>query len=379
MYVIAFIVVVIISANYIYLILSYTKGWKQLSGDSRDVNETRHPTEFISVVIPVRNEQQHLNLLLERLKKQTYPSIHFEVLFINDHSSDQSAEIISENICKTDHIRLLHLEENEKGKKTAIWKGIQHSSGELIVTLDSDCIPGKKWLKTIAEKYQIHHPDMIIGPVIMTQDDNYLSHIFSLEFASLIAATVGAAGINQPIMCNGANLAFKKSLAQELSSIYHNPTASGDDIFLMEALKRNGKSISFLKKREAVVITSPPHSINHFIKQRTRWVAKSKHYKDPKLQHTAISVFAMNLVLPALLAGSIAEAEFFFIFTGTIVIKSTIDLFLLTPVIKYFKLHSLLKFKYVAPVQLLYPFYSTAIALFSLSSDFEWKDRRYKD
>lgn len=369
------IIVMIFFFNYTCLILGFLRGWRQLPG----ISTTEPYQTNISIVIPFRNEQNNLNLLLNRLKKQTYPASMFEILFINDHSTDQSEEIISQNTDSTRELKLLHLNKKESGKKQAIRKGIRHSKGELLITLDADCTPGMRWIESMAIFYQLYKPDMIIGPVIMSPGNTYLSHIFSLEFKSLLASTAGAAGNNQPIMCNGANLAFKKSVINEFATVYEHPSASGDDMFLLEAMKRKGKSIQFCKSGVASVYTTAPTTLRQFINQRIRWASKSKHYKDFRLKYVAISVFLINLGLLGLLIGTIFKCEFFFYFLGILILKSIVDLTLLIPVIKHFNIRTVLKARYFVPIQLLYPLYSLLTAILSQFFCYKWKERSYHD
>jgi cellulose synthase/poly-beta-1,6-N-acetylglucosamine synthase-like glycosyltransferase len=361
--------------NYVYLIFSFLRGWSKLENN----NKTQLNQTTISIIIPFRNEQNNLNSLLNNLKKQSYPNSRLEILFINDHSTDRSVDIITQNDDSANKFKLLHLNENETGKKQAIRKGFNNSNGELLITLDADCVPGIRWLESMAKFYQHYDPDMIIAPVIMSPGNTYLSRIFSLEFKSLLASTAGAAGHGQPIMCNGANLAFKKSVVHELSDIYKHPSASGDDIFLLEAMKRTGKSIRFCKSHESCVYTDAPATIRHFMRQRIRWLSKSKHYKDFSLRYVAISVFLLNLGILGLLIGAIIYYEFIFFYLGILTLKSIVDFALLAPVIKHFNMETVLKFRYFLPIQLLYPFYILVVAVLSQISGYTWKERRYKE
>jgi cellulose synthase/poly-beta-1,6-N-acetylglucosamine synthase-like glycosyltransferase len=363
----------IIFLNYTYLVLSFLKGWNHLTGHTKNGSSNT----YISIIIPFRNEENNLGSLLNRLKNQTYPRNLFEILFVNDHSSDKSAYIIYQNLGKTQASKLIHLEEGETGKKDAIRKGILNSNGELLVTLDADCLPGLDWLTTIENYYHQHNPDMIIAPVLMHPGDTFLTRLFSLEFTSLLASTAGAAGNNKPIMCNGANLGIKKTAINKLPSVYQHPSASGDDIFLLEAMKSEGKSIHFCKYTEASVYTDAPKTLAEFINQRIRWASKSKRYKDFRLKYVAISIFLINVSLFGLLIGTLINHEFLYCYLTVLVLKSIVDLTLLAPVIKHFNVHSVFKARYVILVELLYPFYSLLVAVLSQAIGYKWKDRKH--
>ena len=375
MWVVTLVITAIVSLNYAFLILFFRRGWKNLSPG---IKSSKSST-FISILIPVRDEQENIPGLTEQLKKQTYQNYLFEILFINDHSNDNSVELISQNSLQLKKIKFIHLKANESGKKAAIWRGIQNSTGKLIVTLDADCLPTEKWLETIADFYHASKPQLIIAPVIMNRKKGMLNALFSLEFMSLLASTAGAAGNKKPIMCNGANLAFEKSLIKNIPDIYAHTAASGDDMFLLEEVKRKGKKIRFCKSINACVYTDPPKTIRQFISQRLRWAAKSSQYRDYFLIYTAISVFLMNFVLFGTLISSIFKFQFIYVFAGSLLLKGLIDIMLLKPASKFFNLDSLLKAKYYLLTQVLYPFYSVFIAFASQISGFRWKNRRYKN
>jgi len=375
MWIATLVITAVVSLNYAILILFFRKGWKNLSSTIT----SNQSSTFISILIPVRDEQENIPKLIEQLKKQTYQNNRFEILFINDHSTDDSVKLIDQGSNQLKNAKLIHLKGDTSGKKKAIWAGIQNSSGKLIVTLDADCLPMEKWLETIASFYQTSKSQLIIAPVIMNRKKSMLNALFCLEFISLLASTAGAAGNKKPIMCNGANLAFERSLIENVPEIYEKPIASGDDMFLLEEVKRKGKKISFCKSVDACVYTDPPKTIKQFISQRLRWVAKSSQYQDNFLIYTAISVFLMNIALFGILISAIFEIQYLYMFAGSFLLKGIVDLILLKPVSKFFNLKPLLKVKYYISTQLLYPLYSVFIAFASQISGFRWKNRHYKN
>ncbi len=374
MWIATIVLTAVISLNYASVILFFRRGWKKLAPP----NTSAKGNTFISVLIPVRNEQANIPILIKQLKNQTYQNNQFEIIFINDHSTDNSVKLIAQNRDQLKNVKLIPLKANKSGKKDAIWTGIQNSSGKLLVTLDADCLPTAKWLETIVSLYQTSNTQLIIAPVIMNRKNNMLNALFSLEFVSLLASTAGAAGNKKPIMCNGANLAFEKSLINNIPNIYEQPMASGDDMFLLEEVKREGKEIRFCKSVDACVYTDPPKTISQFINQRLRWAAKSSQYRDKFLIYTAITVFLMNAALFGMLISSTFKIQYIYVFAAAFLLKGIVDLLLLRPVSNFFNLETLLKAKYYLSTQLLYPFYSIFIALASQFTGFNWKNRHYK-
>ena len=126
-----------------------------------------YPSVFVSVIIPCRNEEKNLLSVLSDISLQDYSPEHFELIIIDDNSSDMTFNVASE----FDRIRNLKVIKNKgAGKKQAIRTGVGLSSGSLIITSDADCKMGKSWIRIIASFYNKYDPDIIICPVSMRSD-----------------------------------------------------------------------------------------------------------------------------------------------------------------------------------------------------------------
>ena len=267
------IVLVFITALYSLIILTFTFGWIKIKPFKFNQRSSKIP---VSIVIPFRNEAENVLNIIHDIKNQTYAKDDFELILVNDHSTDNSVELILTQDLDEIMVKLLNLDINE-GKKAALQLGIENSNYELIITTDADCRIGKNWLEIFVDFYLKCNPNIIVGPVLYSESKRCLSHFQNLEFLSLIASTAGAIGISKPIMANGANLAFNKKVYSEIN--LRSKIASGDDIFLIHSTKKlNRKSIMFLKSKEALVRTASPKNIHQFIQQRIRWASKSIYY-----------------------------------------------------------------------------------------------------
>src|SRR5215204_1224255 len=131
--------------TYSILILFYRAGWLELKPFSQIDFES---SIKISVIIPARNEEENIGKLLSSLEKQSYPSHLFEVIVVDDHSTDNTAVVVnSYSFAKLIKLEFYNI---NSYKKKAIETGIVAASGDLIVTTDADCIAPANWLKTIA-------------------------------------------------------------------------------------------------------------------------------------------------------------------------------------------------------------------------------------
>ena len=180
-----------------------------------------------------------------------------------------------------------------------------------------------------------------------------------------------------PIMCNGANLAYEKKAFIEAGGYdANNKYTSGDDIFLMLAMKKTAKrKIAFIKCNDAIVHTSAQTTMRDFINQRKRWASKSRGYTDAAIVSVALLVFLFNLSLIANAIFAIFSKAFLPVFLIGFIVKIVVDFPILFGITSFVKQKKLLLFYF--PLQLVYPFYIILTACFGLFGKFEWKKRSY--
>ncbi|MDN3722765.1 glycosyltransferase [Aequorivita sp. SDUM287046] len=261
------------------------------------------PETRFTVVIPFRNEAENLPHLLESIENIQYPAMLFEIILVNDASEDNSEAIIIEAMKKTRFtIKLIQNKRFSKSpKKDAITEAIQNSKFEWIVTTDADCKLSENWLTTLDLFIQKNNPTMVCGPVIYESDGSYIQTFQQLDGFSLQALTVGSFGVKLPLLCNGANLAYRKKAFKEVDGFLGNGhIASGDDIFLLEKMQKTfpGK-VMVLKSQEAIVSTKPQKNWKNVINQRIRWASKTSKQKNPASILLGILIFLVNVSLLA--------------------------------------------------------------------------------
>jgi len=366
-----YIVVSAVLVSYCYIILSYFKAWSNIP----EYNSGKEPISFVSVIIAFRNEAKNLNALLNSLVNQNMPESLHEIILVNDHSEDESTQIIQPFIEQYKNLKLVEAEKDSTGKKAAIRKGISLAKGTLIITTDADCTMNQDWLRTLVNYYEeMNQPDLISVPVLIEPGQSYFSKFQSFEFLSLVGSGAGSIGIYRPILCNAANLAFKKNLFKQQTSSGNNKYASGDDIFLLLYAKKNKKKIHFIKSKEAAVYTKPLKNISEFIIQRIRWISKSPGYNDFDINFVAIVVYLLNLLFVALLIAGFLKPVAFIVFILGLFIKSTIDAIFLNNLQKYF--HGKVVLGIFKMHQLLNMAMTVIIPVLAIIVPLRWKGRR---
>lgn len=228
-------------------------------------SSTRKTTRSVTIVVPFRNEKNHLEKLLKSFSELDYPMEQIEVVLVNDHSSDGSENTNLENF--NFDIRLVHSE--REGKKAALTEGIARASNNIIVQTDADCIVPIYWLNTIIG--ELENCDLVCGTVLFSN-----SSLQNLELFAYHGVGKATLMLNSPILANGANMAYRKSDFIDMGGYRDNyKTSSGDDVFLLRSFAKNKKSIVYCFSRDACVSTTAEKSLARFFKQRVRWAGKT--------------------------------------------------------------------------------------------------------
>ncbi len=270
------------------VIIGFLKVQKPAKMEKRD----RH----VSVIIPFRNEEEHIPQLLDSLFKQTFPSTGLNFVFVDDHSTDGSCRILRELLAGRREFRsdLFHLENAVVGKKAAVDLGIRKAGEEIILVTDADCVHSIHWAESMTEALFIGNTDMVIGPVETIRGNGLLAGYSYLEQAGLCSVAIGSAGIGYPLLCSGANLAYKKELFNTLGGYEGNmDVPSGDDMFLLRKACLSGKRIAGCSGSEALVTTRFNSTLREILTQRQRWTGKIGRIAD-------IRLFALGFLLTVL-------------------------------------------------------------------------------
>lgn len=374
----------IITVLYLLLILALAYGFDKI--EDFKAEDIKTETKF-SIIIPFRNEAENLPELLASIKTIKYPKSHFEIIFVDDDSSDDSVAIIKQvlntipkkiRITRTDIKVIKNVRTSNSPKKDAITSAIKTAKFNWIVTTDADCVLPKLWLDTLDCFIQKKQCKMVVAPVTYFKVNSFLKRFQLLDFLSLIGATIGGFGIGKPFLCNGANLAYSKALFLELNGFNGNNTiASGDDIFLLEkAIKKNKNAVMFLKSRAAIVKTKPQQTLQALISQRKRWAAKTTNYNSVFGKLVGIIVLFINASLVAGLVLVLLGLVHFKILLSVFIIKNLVDFLLIYKTSRFFKQENYLSSFLFSG--LLYPFFSVYIACISLFTKYKWKGRTFK-
>ncbi len=368
----AWVILIPLFTTYAIRILSYLHGWNiciRYQGD--DQTEVQRK---VSIIIPVRNEARHIAALLEDLSRQQYPEEHFELIVVDDHSTDQTKEIVSSQVSRSANFRLIELGAGEFGKKNAIKNGVLYAKHDVIISTDGDCRATADWLAHMMAGFGKKGIRMVAGPLMLEPDTGWFRAMQSLEHLSLIGVGAGSVGLNSPIMCNAANLAYLKEDFLRFLKAGKQRSESGDDIFFLLWLKKaQPGAIRYLTSPGAAIRTLPAENLRSLVMQRFRWASKSRLYRDFHIFTTSILVFLTNVSL--ILTGILCFVSFSWImpFGLLFLVKCIIDLVFLERVLKHFGKRRLLRV--FLPLELIYFMYVSFVGIASQFIPYTWKER----
>jgi len=332
-----------------------------------------NPHTSFTIIVPFRNEEENLPKLLNSFSTLNYPTDLFEVILVDDNSKEKfQASHFTFHISQINNIRV-----SNSPKKDAITTAMLRVKTNWVITTDADCIVPENWLLTFDNNIQENNVSMLAGAVTYDCENSFLHHFQQLDLTSLQGATIGSFGLNTGFMCNGANFAYTKSLFESLNGFAGNETiASGDDVFLLQkAIEKFPNEVHYLKAQEAIVTTKPTETWKALFYQRVRWAAKTSSYKSNYGKFLGLIVFVGNLsfvIAFLLVIFLILDYPFFILFAF---LKFMIDFVLLSKTNQFLRDTRIKSFLLSS---LLYPFFSSTVALYSLFGSYEWKDRQFK-
>ena len=335
-------------------------------------NNNLKPQTSFTIIVPFRNEEENLPNLLQSFSNLNYPKDLFEVILVDDSSNEKFQILDSKfQVSIIDNIRV-----SNSPKKDAISTAMQHVKTNWVITTDADCLVPENWLLTFDNYIQQNDVSMLAGAVTYECENSFLDHFQQLDLTSLQGATIGSFGLNKAFMCNGANFAYTKSLFETLNGFDGNDTiASGDDVFLLQkAANLFPNKVHYLKAEDAIVVTKPTESWKTLFYQRVRWAAKTSSYQSSFGKILGLIVFFGNLSFVIGFFAFVFGIWPYPFFVSFAFFKFMIDFILLYKA-NQFLMKSRIKSLILS--SLLYPFFSSAVALYSLFGTYEWKGRRF--
>ena len=335
--------------------------------DQRKHSLDRVLLDELTVIVPFRNEANRIAVLLESINKSC--SLPHTTLFVDDHSSDDTADVIEEKL-QTDCFRLLRLPSGVEGKKQAIREAMKEVRTKWVLSMDADVEFAATYFQ---ELEKLGDADAFILPVKM-KSEHWFHRLFELDVLLINAVNAGINGWSRPIIASGANLLYSKE-AFEIHDRFeeHRHMPSGDDIYLLRDFRNGGAKVALSTNPALAIVTETPQSFREFIHQRLRWIAKTGDVGDHlstflSVLQASFTFFFFGLFIHLLIASQFSLALI------TLLIKTCVDLLVFFP---YFKRMQRIKSWLFLPLyELFFPLYSLLILALMYTYKPVWKGRK---
>jgi len=338
----------LIQLNYYLGIYLRVALFKKTDNNS-NINTEKPP---VSVVICARNEEENLKHFLPKVLEQKYPN--YEVIVVNDCSSDNS-DIVLENFQKQyPHLKVTTIKEDEKfshTKKLALTVGIKAAKNEWLLLTDADCVPQSDlWLSTMAENFK-GDTEVVLGYGGYLSEKGLLNKLIRFDTMLIAMNYFGFTLIRKPYMGVGRNLAYKRSLFfKNRGFASHSQLDSGDDdLFIREVANKANTVVEF--RHEAHTLSVPRKTYTNWIRQKRRHTSTSKYYNSGIKLLLGLEPFSRLLFFLSALA-LIALLYFPYIVGSVLIVRMIVKLSIIKAVMK--KLNE----KKILLTSLLWDFYS---------------------
>jgi len=243
----------------------------------RKKRATRKP---VSVIICARNEEENLRKFLPLVLEQDYPE--YEVVVVNDASTDETENVLAELSVRYPQLRYTHLPVNERfmrGKKLALTIGLKAAKHEHVVLTDADCYPvTDQWLQQMASGLT-GETKIVLGYGGYEPRKGLLNLVIRYETLFTAMQYFSQALAGRPYMGVGRNLAYHSSLFfQNKGFTGHYHLASGDDDLFVNR-HATGRNCAVVTNREAHTRSLPETTLRGWIHQKQRHLSAGSHYR----------------------------------------------------------------------------------------------------
>ena len=249
----------------------------QTSIEKESLQENEIP---VSVIIAARNEAHNLKNFLPKILSQDYNN--FEVILINDASTDETDQIITDFQKTHKNLKVIHLEATASytgNKKNALTKGIEAASNNHLLFSDADCEPvSQNWIAEMTSQFD-EHIKIILGYGAYKKEPSFINKLIRYETLLTAIQYFSYTKAGLPYMGVGRNLAYKKELFQQTAGYesHANLRSGDDDLFINQIATKQNTVICFMAN--SFTASKPKKSFMAWFQQKRRHISTADHYK----------------------------------------------------------------------------------------------------
>ncbi len=259
-------------------------------------NKLQSPTNLtISVIIAARNEEANLHDCLESVTNQTYPISLYEIIIINDGSTDGTERICNEFIKLYPNIKKIEIIDDKiiRGKANALAQGIEASTGDIILITDADCTVPRTWVEHTAKRYD---PEVgLIGGFTLQKATTPFEGMQSLDWTFILGMSAASANLGHPLGSIGNNLSFRRSAYDQVGGYRKLKFSVTEDYVVVQAIVSSHKwNYIYPIDLNHLVESKSCADFQSLIRQKHRW---GKGGLDMKPLGLAIMIIGFSMHL----------------------------------------------------------------------------------
>lgn len=251
----------------------------------------------VSVVICAKNEADNLNKFLPSIIHQDYSV--FEVVLINDNSSDNTLEVMQAYAKKYPNIKIVNVKPVEAfwgNKKYPLTLGIKASKYNRLLFTDADCKPvSQHWITEMTAQLS-RSTSIVLGYGAYAKvKKSFLNKLIRFETLTTAISYFSLAKIGLPYMGVGRNLAYTKQQFFKVNGfVKHMDIASGDDdLFVNQTACKSNTTICI--SPDSFTESTPKNTLKSWLRQKRRHISTASFYKT-KYKILLASFYATNLL-----------------------------------------------------------------------------------
>jgi 1,2-diacylglycerol 3-beta-glucosyltransferase len=330
-----------------------------------------HPT--VTVVVAARNEEDNIRSCLESLLRMRYPAGLLEILVIDDHSNDRTAEIVRGFASSNPHLKLLSAGPPQpplRGKPSALAYAMDQVSSEIVLFTDADCRVRETWAEETVSYFADPGVGLVAGFTHL-HGQGAFAGMQALDWFALFTTAAGAVRIGYPVTAVGTNLSVRRSVYEQVGGFRGIPFSVTEDYALFRAVTSRTKFRAVFPMDPGTLVTSDPCvDWRQLYRQKKRWFSGGRGMDPITLATFALLYLFHVALIVGLIFGPFLAALL------VLALKLAADIILVLPALLRFRVTGL--FRHLAAFELFFLLYVLIFPpIVLVTRTVAWKGRAY--
>lgn len=242
----------------------------------RGVPNPQGPWPTITLLIPCRNEEKNLPYLLASLEKLDYPEDKLQLVLGDDHSEDQTLEMLLEWSRDKSFLQVMEIAEGDglriNGKANALAQMAKQANGEYLLFTDADCEVPTTWLKSMVWASRYKKADLVTG-VTAIRGKTRMAAMQALDWWLTLGLVKIASDLGSSVTSMGNNMLIRKAAYEAVGGFEGIPFSLTEDFQMAKSLEAKGFCAFHLVSEGNLIFTKAQETLKGLLQQRKRWMA----------------------------------------------------------------------------------------------------------